>query len=232
VIPTVAPYLLPRWLPRVRRAHRSLELYLHEDQTARLVRRLREGELDLLLLALPVEGPDLESLLLFEEPFVLAAPRGHPLARPRRRPVAESELAGEVVLLLEDGHCLRDQALSVCRHAGAREAEQVRASSLNTLVQMVANGLGLTLLPAASVGVETRGQRDLVVQAFAPPPPSRRIGLVWRRASPRGAEFRQLGELLRGMRPPARPRRARAAHSAASAGAPAGAGRPPKRSAR
>jgi LysR family hydrogen peroxide-inducible transcriptional activator len=229
VIPTIAPYLLPRWLPRVRRAYPALELYLHEDRTARLLRRLREGELDLALLALPVEGHDLESLPLFEEPFLLAAPRAHPLAR-ARRPVAESELAGEVVLLLEDGHCLREQALSVCRHAGAREAEQVRASSLGTLVQMVANGLGLTLIPASAVPVETRGQRDLAVRAFAPPAPSRRVGLVWRAGSARAAELRQLGALLREARP--RPRRASAARRAASASAPPAARRPPKRSAR
>jgi LysR family hydrogen peroxide-inducible transcriptional activator len=196
VIPTIAPYCLPRWLPRVRRACPALELYLHEDQTARLVRRLREGELDLLLLALPVEGPDLESLLLFEEPFVLAAPRGHALARSPGKRIAESDLVGEPVLLLEDGHCLRDQALSICRHAGAREAEQVRASSLSTLVQMVANGLGLTLLPASAVAAETRGQRDLVVRPFTAPPPRRKVGLVWRRASSRSAEFRRLGAIL------------------------------------
>jgi len=196
VIPTLAPYLLPRWLPLVRDAYPELHLFLHEDQTARLVARLREGRLDLLLLALPIEGPDLETLPLFEEAFLLAAPAHHRLARGGRRRVAESELEGAEVLLLEEGHCLRDQALSFCQRAGAHEGELVRASSLNTLVQMVANGLGVTLLPASSLPVEVHPDDGIVVRRFRPPEPSRRIGLVWRRSSARGAAFRHLGSLL------------------------------------
>jgi len=196
VIPTVAPYLLPRWLPRVREAHPHLQLFLHEDQTARSVARLREGSLDLLLLALPIGGGDLEELALFDEPFLLAAPAGHALGRGRRR-VTESDLEGCAVLLLEDGHCLRDQALSVCRLAGARESELVRASSLGTLVQMVANGLGVTLLPATAAPVEVHDEDGIVLRRFRAPEPTRHIGLVWRRGSARGGEFRSLGELLR-----------------------------------
>jgi LysR family hydrogen peroxide-inducible transcriptional activator len=195
VIPTVAPYLLPRWLPRVRANWPSLRLFLHEDRTARLLAALAEGRLDLVLLALPLDRPDVESLPIFAEPFVLAAPPGHPLAR-GRGPVGESELAREPVLLLEDGHCLRDQALAVCEQAGAREAEGVRAASLNTLVQMVAGGLGVTLLPASAVATEARG-RAVAVRPFRAPAPSREIGLAWRRTSPRAEEFRQLGALLR-----------------------------------
>jgi LysR family hydrogen peroxide-inducible transcriptional activator len=204
VIPTVAPYLLPRWLRAVRRRHPRLALYLHEEKTDDLVRGLREGRLDALLLALPVPGDDLECLTLFEEPFLLAAPASHPLARRRPRRVGEADLAGETVLLLEDGHCLREQALAVCTRAGAREAEQVRASSLGTLVQMVANGLGVTLLPESALAVEVRGRRELAVLPFQPPAPHRRIGLVWRRASARADDYRRLGALLR-------PGRARAA---------------------
>jgi LysR family hydrogen peroxide-inducible transcriptional activator len=203
VIPTIAPYLLPRWLPEVRRRHPRLALYLHEERTDDLVRGLREGRLDLLLLALPVAGPDLETLALFDEPFLLATPASHPLARARRARVGERDLEGEPVLLLEDGHCLREQALAVCQRAGAREAEQVRASSLGTLVQMVANGLGLTLLPESAVGVEARGRHELAVLPFRAPEPRRRIGLVWRRASARGEDYRSLAELLR---PPSRGR--------------------------
>ena len=114
----------------------------------------------------------------------------------RRKQLRESDLADEQVLLLEDGHCLRDQALSVCQLAGAREAEHVRGTSLNTLVQMVGNRLGITLLPVSAVDAEVRGQEDIAIRPFKPPPPSREIGLVWRRASARGDEFQLLGKLL------------------------------------
>src|SRR5262245_41941177 len=204
VIPTVAPYLLPRWLPRVRAEWPRLRLFLHEDRTASLVAGLVEGRLDLLLLALPLRRPDIETLPIFAEPFLLAVPRAHALAR-SRAPVPESALAQGPVLLLEDGHCLRDQALAVCDEAGAREAEDVRAASLSTLVQMVAGGLGVTLLPASAVATEIRG-RAVAVRPFRPPAPSREIGLAWRRTSPRGDEFRRLGAFLRGL---ARERRAR-----------------------
>jgi LysR family hydrogen peroxide-inducible transcriptional activator len=197
VIPTVAPYLLPARLPAVRAAFPKLRLYLREDRTEPSLARLREGTLDLLLLALPVEGDDLESLPLLEEPFLLAAPADHPLVSRRRRRVRQEDLAREEVLLLEDGHCLRDQALDVCRQAGAREAEGVRASSLGTLVQMVANGLGVTLLPAMAVETEVARGEGLEVRPFAPPVPRRCIGLVWRRASERRAEFEALAGQLR-----------------------------------
>jgi LysR family hydrogen peroxide-inducible transcriptional activator len=194
VIPTVAPYLLPRWLPEVRRRHPRLRLFLHEEQTARVLAGLAEGRLDLGLLALPIEEPGLETFSVGREPFLLAVPAGHPLAKRRTR-VGEAEIRGESVLLLEDGHCLRDQALSVCHQAGARETEGVRASSLSTLVQMVEGGLGVTLLPASAAAVEGRG--ELALLRFRAPEPSRELGLVWRRSSSRGDEFRLLGELLR-----------------------------------
>ncbi len=195
VIPTVAPYLLPRALPAVRAAYPGLELLLREDQTQRILARLREGDLELLLLALPVEGDDLESLPLFEEPFVLAVPAAHRLAR-GHGPVTEAALSGEPVVLLEEGHCLRAQALALCDAAGARETGRVQATSLGTLVQMVANGLGITLLPATSLEVETRAGSGIALRAFAAPVPGRRIGLVWRRGSARAAEFRALGEIF------------------------------------
>jgi len=201
VIPTVAPYLLPRALPAVRAAHPGLELLLREDQTQRILARLREGDLELLLLALPVEGDDLEALPLFEEPFVLAVPASHRLARGHGA-VSEAELAGEPVVLLEEGHCLRAQALTLCDAVGAREPGGIQATSLGTLVQMVANGLGITLLPASSLAVEARAGSGLALRAFAAPVPGRTIGLVWRRGSARGAEFRALGEIFRRCVPP------------------------------
>jgi len=197
VIPTIAPYFLPSWLPGVRSAYPELQVFLHEDRTARIVERLRAGELDLLLLALPVEGGDLEALPLLDEPFLLALPQRHRLARRGRRRVAESELEGEVVLLLDDGHCLRDQALSICQMAGARESLEVRASSLTTLVQMVASGLGITLLPESAVASEVHPRDGIALRRMRKPEPTRTIGLLWRKASPRAEGFASLAEHLR-----------------------------------
>lgn len=196
VIPTIAPFLLPRWLPAVRRAHPELLLFLHEDKTDRIAEQLRDGRLDLVLLALPLEAPDLHEEALFDEPFLLAAPRDHRLARGRRR-LRQSDLKDESVLLLEDGHCLRDQALEVCQTAGARESALARAASLSTLVQMVQGGLGVTLLPESAVGSLVRPGDDVVVRPFAPPPPRRTLGLAWRRTAARASDFRTLAALLR-----------------------------------
>ncbi|MBX6323369.1 MAG: hypothetical protein IRY94_16215 [Rhodospirillaceae bacterium] len=193
VIPTVGPYLLPGLLPAVRTAFPDLQLILREDRTARLVEDLLAGRLDLLLLALPVDAPGVETFGLYDEPFVLAAPRGHPLAA-REQP-AQAELANHAVLLLEDGHCLRDQALAVCSSAGALETA-FQATSLNTLAQMVANGLGVSLLPALAAPVESQSAPGLVVRAFAPPAPARRVGLAWRTTSTRRPEFLMLGAFL------------------------------------
>jgi LysR family hydrogen peroxide-inducible transcriptional activator len=207
VIPTVAPFLLPARLPAVRRAYPELQLVLREEKTDVLVRGLQQGQLELLLLALPVEA-ELETLALYAEPFVFVASRGHPLAR-GRGPLRESQLADSDVMLLEDGHCLRDQALAVCGRAGAREASGLRATSLGTLVQMVANGLGTTLLPERSLPVLLRPDLGMVARRFRAPAPSRRIGLAWRPGSPRRDEFQRLGALL--APPRRRPRAARRA---------------------
>lgn len=196
VIPTVAPYVLPAVLPEVRRAFPKLRLILREDQTHRLVEQIVEGRLDLLLLALPLHSPELEEVPLFDEPFVLAAPRGHALAKGNA--VKEKDLAGEELLLLDEGHCLRDQALDVCGGAGAHESEAVRATSLNTLVQMVENGLGATLLPASAVPVELREGSQIVVRPFVEPQPQRTLGLAFRKSTGRRESFTRLGELLRG----------------------------------
>ena len=195
VIPTVAPYLLPPLLPAVRRAWPKLRLVLREEQTARLVEQLALGALDLLLLALPVERAGLEELPLLSDPFVFVAPAGHPLAR-AKTPLAESALAGEEILLLEDGHCLRAQALDVCRRAGAEVPGRIQATSLSTLVQMVANGLGVTLLPERALAVELRPDTGLVARPFKKPAPTRTLGLAWRPGSARAGEYRLLGQTL------------------------------------
>jgi len=217
VIPTVAPYFLPAALPRVRRAHPRLELVLREEQTSRLVEKLEAGALDALLLALPVEGAELTEVALYEEPFVFLAPRGHPLARPETA-LPESALEGAEVLLLEDGHCLRSQALDVCRRAGAVADDRIQATSMSTLVQMVANGLGVTLVPERAVALEVRPGSGLVTRPFRAPPPTRTIGLAWRSRSPRDAELRLLAETLAGATgaPRSRTRAGRSAQPRAS----------------
>ena len=193
VIPTIGPYLLPRVLAGVRRHHAELRLQLHEAQTDALVAQLTRGELDLLVLALEAPLGDLETRPLFPDPFFVALPSDHRLAR--RRLLREADLRGEAVLLLDDGHCLRDQALAVCRARGAEELGDFRASSLTTLVEMVRGGAGLTLLPALTLDVVGRHE-DLAIVPFAKPAPFRTVGLAWRRSSGRSAEYALLGEEL------------------------------------
>jgi len=194
VIPTVAPYLLPRILPAVRQRFPKLLLVLREDQTARILEELEAGRVDAVILALPVPG-DITAAPLFDEEFLLAVPRGHALASRRR--VRDGDLDGEEVLLLEDGHCLRDQALAVCRGTGATEAVQMRATSLPTLVQMVAGGLGVTLLPEmAGPVLAASPSTGVVTVRFTSPAPTRSVGLIWRTSSARLREFRALAEVM------------------------------------
>ncbi len=195
VIPTIGPYILPALLPKVRSAFPKVELYLREEKTADLVRRLRAGQLDLALLALPIAGDDLHSMALFDDPFVLAMPANDRLAERER--ITEADLAERQVLLLDDGHCLRDQALQVCAVSGASKVTDFSATSLNTLVQMVANGLGLTLMPSLALEVELRADSGLAFRRFENPPPSRQIGLLWRRSSRRKSDFQAFADLLR-----------------------------------
>jgi len=193
VIPTVAPYLLPRALPRVRSRHPELRLRLREAQTADLVAALERGELDVLLLALEAALGGFETLELFRDPFHVALPADHRLARRRR--LREQDLADQPVLLLDDGHCLRAQALAVCREAGAEEQSDFRATSLGTLIEMVCGGAGVTLLPELALERETR-RSGLAVVPFAKPAPHRTIGLAWRPSSGRAAEFALLGRSI------------------------------------
>ncbi len=193
VIPTIAPYLLPAVLPAVRAAYPRLRLVLREEQTAPLLAQLDDGRLDAGVLALPVPG-DLAALSLYREDFVLAAPTSHRLARRAR--LREDDLDGEAVLLLEDGHCLRDQALAVCGHAGSHEVTELRATSLPTLVQMVASGQGVTLLPEMAAAVLAARGSGVMTARFAPAP-GRDVGLVWRMSSARGRELGLLADVVR-----------------------------------
>ncbi len=194
VIPTIAPYWLPPLLPAVRARFPRLELILREDQTARLLAQLGAGQLDAAFLALPVPG-DLTTATIAREEFVLAAPRGAAILA-RKGPLRDRDLDDQTVLLLEDGHCLRDQALAVCARGGAVESMEVRATSLPTLVQMVAGGLGVTLLPEAAAAALVPARGALEVASFASPGPGRTLGLAWRTSSARLREFRLLAETL------------------------------------
>lgn len=194
VIPTIAPYLLPRILAPIRKGLPELTLLLREEKTSGLLDRLRNRQIDLALLALPVEGSDLAVAPLYMEDFILVTPAGHPLGG--RGDLREKDIAGEPVLLLEEGHCFRGQALEICRSAGAEENHQFYASSLNTLVQMVAYGIGITLLPRLALEVECRGNPALAHGTFAGPAPSRKVGLAWRRSSPRRDEFEAIRDLV------------------------------------
>ncbi|HWW19339.1 MAG TPA: LysR substrate-binding domain-containing protein [Steroidobacteraceae bacterium] len=183
LLPTIGPYLLPHVALRIRKALPRLELMLYEYRTNPLLERLQQGEIDVGILALPVQGDGLITRELYQEPFVAALPASHRLAGRAR--VRVEDLQGESVLLLEDGHCLRDQALAVCSRSGVQERHDFRATSIETLRQMVAAGVGVTLLPElASVGTygATRG---LTVLPFAKPVPTRTIGAVWRKSTAR-----------------------------------------------
>jgi LysR family hydrogen peroxide-inducible transcriptional activator len=183
LIPTIGPYLLPRVMPRIRKALPNLSLMLYEHQTESLLKRLREGEVDVGVMALPVSQDGVESRVLYEENFTVALPNSHPLAA--KSTIKVQDLKGHTLLLLEDGHCLRDQALEVCSRVDVREAEDFRATSLETLRQMVVAGLGITLLPELAVESPFGSQRGLTIKQFAKPSPSRTVGAVWRRSSTR-----------------------------------------------
>lgn len=196
VIPTVAPYWLPALLPAVRAKYPRLELILREEQTHRLLAQLGAGQLDVALLAIPIAG-DFTTAEVAHETFVVAAPRGAPVLKKRHK-LAASDLDDQTVLLLEDGHCLRDQALAVCERGGAVEAMELRATSLPTLVQMVAGGMGVTLLPEAAADALVQPKGPIEVARFQAPPPGRTLGLAWRTSSARLREFRLLAETLKG----------------------------------
>ncbi|MGQ4614925.1 LysR substrate-binding domain-containing protein [Nocardia sp. R7R-8] len=200
IIPTVAPYVLPGLLPELRKRLPELRPQIIEDQTVRLLDGLRTGVLDVALLAVPTEMPGLVEIPLYSEEFVLITPRGHELAG--RSDLAASVLDAQPLLLLDEGHCLRDQTLEACRSADVHPAAvgDTRAASLSTVVQCVAGGLGVTLIPQMAVRTETaRGTLD--VAHFSAPAPGRTIGLVFRASSARAEDYEYLAAIVRAQRP-------------------------------
>lgn len=198
VFPTLGPYLLPHLVPRVRRRFPRLELLLVEEKTEQVIRMLREGSLDVGILALPLHEESLHAEFLFEEPFVLAVPDDHPLARRKAR-LKLADLEDESLLLLEDGHCMRDQALELCQLAGAGEKVGFRATSLETLRQMVAANVGITLLPTLAIKPPVARTDNVQLLEFAGHAPSRRIALVWRKSSSLGPFLERFAGVVRSL---------------------------------
>jgi len=194
IFPTLAPYLLPHVIPRVRERFPHLELLLVEEKSDELLTRLREGRLDAAILALPVLDDQLHTEFLFEEPFVLAVPGQHPLAS--RSSLTLDELSEQRLLLLEDGHCLREQALDVCRLSGAHEKTGFRATSLETLRQMVAANVGATLLPMLAVKPPVAQSDNIHLVGFSDSHPSRSLAMVWRRSSAMGSFLVRLAAVV------------------------------------
>ncbi len=192
IIPTLAPYVLPKILPKLQARHPDLAVELRETQTKVLIEELERGELDVVMLALPLPGAEIETLRLFDDPFLLAVPAGDPLPRSAR--VNPREIDQQRLILLEEGHCLRDQALAYCATARHGMPLSLGATSLATVMQMVANGYGVTLVPEVAVDVEVRDQRVKLLR-FTTPEPGRAVGLAWRRTSPRKADFFALGRI-------------------------------------
>lgn len=195
VIPTISPFLLPRVMPTLRSEHPGLKLYLREDQTARILEQLSQGDLDLVLLALPYPEEGIEELTVADDPFFVAFPPGHRFAALEHVPT--DELVSEDLLLLEEGHCLREHALSACHlDAAPRRGDGFQATSLYTLVQMVDSGLGLTLLPKMAIDAGLLQGTRLEIRPLGGLAVSRQIGLAWRKSSSRVHEFKMLADML------------------------------------
>ena len=193
VIPTIAPFLLPRVLPRLRRDYPDLKLFLREEPSGPACEGLHNGRTDCVLLALPYACGEVAAAPLFEDRLFVAAPEGEPPAAPVVRP---AEIDETRLLLLEDGHCLKDHALAACNRPELRAEAAMMGTSLHTIVQMVDNGLGVTMLPEMALNAGILDHTGIVARPLAAEHPSRTIALVWRRASPREKDFRLLAEVL------------------------------------
>lgn len=195
IFPTLAPYLLPHVIPVIRQRYPELSMQLTEEKTEVILNMLDQGRLDAGLLALPVEGQGMEIETLFEEPFVAAMPASHPLSE--KSSIELKDLEGEELLLLEEGHCMRQHALAVCELAGAHERLDFHATSMETLRQMVAANAGVTLMPVLAVKPPTPTTDNIALRPFKAPVPNRTIALVWRSSSPMGEFLRKLATSLK-----------------------------------
>ena len=195
VIPTIGPFILPGLLKELRESYPKLGLYLKEDLSAKLYRHLQQGELDLIILAFPYSLPEMDTVSLFKDEFLLCLPEGHQLEKSRQ--IKQSQLQGQSLLLLEEGHCLRDHALEACKLEKADTNLVYQGTSLHTLVHMVANGLGVTLLPQIAVDADVLGDTKLQLRKFTNENVSREIGLAWRKSDPRRDEYFLLADFIR-----------------------------------
>jgi LysR family hydrogen peroxide-inducible transcriptional activator len=194
VIPTIAPFLLPTMLPRLREQWPELKLYLREETSGAACEALHRGQLDCVLLALPFACGDVDSTPLFDDQLYIAYPAGE---APSGKAVRASDIDEDRLLLLEDGHCLKDHALSACNRPELRAHAAMMGTSLHTLVQMVDNGLGVTFVPGMAIEAGILSGTDVDAKPLRSEHPYRRIALIWRRSSPRESEFRMLAETLR-----------------------------------
>lgn len=197
VIPTIAPYLVPALMQGIGKEFPKLKLFLREEQTAPLLEKLAAGQLELVLLALPYDVADFETMELGTDRILVAMPPNHRLARLPR--INRHALAGENLLLMEDGHCLRSHALEACRLAGPDRNEVFQGTSLRTVIQMAAGGLGVTLVPQIALATELPADGSLIAKPLAADAPAREIALAWRRSSPRKADFRRFGTYVKSM---------------------------------
>jgi len=195
VIPTIGPFLLPPILSDLRRSYNKLKLYLKEDLSAPLAQKLQQGELDLIIIAFPYTLHDVETLMLFKDEFLLCLPPGHQMEKLDK--VKQQQLRGESLLLLEEGHCLRDHALEACKLESADTALVYQGTSLHTLVQMVANGLGVTLLPELAIEGDVLGDTHLQLKHFTTDNVNREIGMAWRKSDPRRDDYLLLAEFIK-----------------------------------
>jgi len=192
IIPTIAPYMLPTIIRDLTQSYPELDLHVRETVTARLIRELGDGRIDAAIVALPVSEPSLTEVALFDESFLLV----RPIADADRPVPGAQTLRHMRLLLLEEGHCFREQALAVCNLDSTRPRELLDGSSLSTLVQMVGAGIGVTLIPEMAVPVETRSAA-VAVSRFSPPEPARTVGMIWRKTNPLATKFEQIAQVVR-----------------------------------
>jgi len=199
IIPTIAPYLLPIFLPHINKTYPDLKLWLYEYQTSQCLEKLKNGELDVLILALPIEKHDFVETDLFREPFRLATKKDKKSASKKLITMADIDM--KKMLLLEEGHCLRDHVLDACVLADAKDSAAYQATSLETLRHMVAEGMGITLMPELAVPVKQLKSDNICYTEFSDPKPNRRIGLLYRKSSYRESTFEAMSELIRSVLP-------------------------------